>query len=145
MQVAFFLLAEKITQVKEAIPWVRCASGNVYRSTIEIDGFLMVFPNSDAMINMILILLPSLSMVFDGFGPLVKQCNGFDGSLWSRLGSIRGWWLVHRTVSGTVRRWTENHPCEIHPYFLPPPPPPRAIGPMWAKRWERPKSEQGPP
>ena len=33
------------------------------------DGFLM--------------LLPSLSMVFDGFGPLVKRCDGFDGSLWS--------------------------------------------------------------
>ena len=29
MQVAFFLSAEEITQVKEAIPWVRCASGNV--------------------------------------------------------------------------------------------------------------------
>ena len=28
MQVAFYL-AEEITQVKEAIPWVRCASGNV--------------------------------------------------------------------------------------------------------------------
>ena len=31
MQVAFFLLAEEICQVKEAIPWVRCASGNVYK------------------------------------------------------------------------------------------------------------------
>ena len=31
MQVAFFFLAEEITQVKEAIPWVRCASGNVYK------------------------------------------------------------------------------------------------------------------
>ena len=30
MQVAFFLLAGEITQVEEAIPWVRCASGNVY-------------------------------------------------------------------------------------------------------------------
>ena len=30
MQVAFFLLAAEITQVKEAIPWVRCASGNVF-------------------------------------------------------------------------------------------------------------------
>ena len=30
------------------------------------------------------ILLPLLSMVFDGSGPLVKQCNGFNGSLWSR-------------------------------------------------------------
>ena len=29
MQVAFFLLAEEIIQAKEAIPWVRCASGNV--------------------------------------------------------------------------------------------------------------------
>ena len=29
MEVAFFLLAGEITQVKEAIPWVRCASGNV--------------------------------------------------------------------------------------------------------------------
>ena len=33
------------------------------------DGFLM--------------LLPLLSMVFDGSGPLVKRCDGFDGSLWS--------------------------------------------------------------
>ena len=24
-----------------------------------------------------------LSMVFDGYGPLVKRCDGFDGSLWS--------------------------------------------------------------
>ena len=31
MQVAFFLLAEEITQVKESIPWVRCASGNVLK------------------------------------------------------------------------------------------------------------------
>ena len=30
MQVAFFLLAEEIIQAKEAIPWVRCASGNVF-------------------------------------------------------------------------------------------------------------------
>ena len=30
-----------------------------------------------------LILLLSLSMVFDGFGPLVKRCDGFNGSLWS--------------------------------------------------------------
>ena len=29
MQVAFFLAGE-ITQVKESIPWVRCASDNVY-------------------------------------------------------------------------------------------------------------------
>ena len=35
------------------------------------DGFLM--------------LLPSLSMVFDGSGPLAKRCDGFDGSLWSNV------------------------------------------------------------
>ena len=29
MQVAFFLAGE-ITQVKDSIPWVRCASGNVF-------------------------------------------------------------------------------------------------------------------
>ena len=29
MQVAIFFLAGEITQVKESIPWVRCASGNV--------------------------------------------------------------------------------------------------------------------
>ena len=33
MQVAFFFLAEEITQVKEAILWVRCASGNVCKKT----------------------------------------------------------------------------------------------------------------
>ena len=32
-----------------------------------------------------LILLPLLSMVFNGYGPLVKRCDGFDGSLWSKL------------------------------------------------------------
>ena len=31
MQVAFYLAGE-ITQVKESIPWVRCASGNVFSS-----------------------------------------------------------------------------------------------------------------
>jgi len=30
-------------------------------------------------------LLPSLSMVFDGSGPLVKQCDGFNGSLWPMM------------------------------------------------------------
>ena len=40
--------------------------------TIAINGFLMVFD-----------FLPSLLMVFDGSGPLVKRCDGFDGSSWS--------------------------------------------------------------
>ena len=43
-----------------------------------------------------LILLPSLSMVFDGSGPLVKRCNGFDGSLWSNaLHSTLVDWVAH--------------------------------------------------
>ena len=36
MQVAFFLLAEEITQVKESIPWVRCASGNVFTESLPL-------------------------------------------------------------------------------------------------------------
>ena len=32
---------------------------------------------------LVLQLPPALSMVFDGFGPLVKRCDGFDGSSWS--------------------------------------------------------------
>merc|ERR1712192_200360 len=38
-----------------------------------------------------LVLLPSLSMVFDGFGPLVKRCDGFDGSLWSTAQPAQPW------------------------------------------------------
>ena len=34
MQMAFFLLA----QVKEAIPWVRCASGNIWFCDDDDDG-----------------------------------------------------------------------------------------------------------
>ena len=32
---------------------------------------------------LVFIMLPLLSMVFDGYGPLVKQSDGFDGALWS--------------------------------------------------------------
>ena len=35
MQVAFYSLAEEMTQVKEEIPWVRCASGNVFDVILE--------------------------------------------------------------------------------------------------------------
>ena len=37
MQVAFYL-AGKITQVKESIPWVRCASGNVLDSKLKVEA-----------------------------------------------------------------------------------------------------------
>ena len=39
-------------------------------------------------------LLPSLSMVFDGSGPLVKRCDGFDGSLWSISKYISFYWVL---------------------------------------------------
>ena len=38
MQVAFFVAGE-ITQVKESIPWVRCASGNVFRKDLRHNLF----------------------------------------------------------------------------------------------------------
>ena len=40
MQVALYLAGE-IAQVKESIPWVRCASGNVYIYALKdfLDGF----------------------------------------------------------------------------------------------------------
>ena len=45
MQVAFFLAGE-ITQVKESIPWVRCASGNVFKTPVEVsDIFKIVGPS----------------------------------------------------------------------------------------------------
>ena len=40
MQVALYLAEEK-TQVKEAIPWVRCASGNVYPQPAPLENALM--------------------------------------------------------------------------------------------------------
>ena len=56
----------------------------VFEETITIECFLAVLPLPPMVFQWFLILLPSLSMVFDGSGPLVKRCDGFDGSLWSR-------------------------------------------------------------
>ena len=36
IQVAIFLLTKEITLVKEAIPWVRCASGNVFLPVLNL-------------------------------------------------------------------------------------------------------------
>ena len=52
------------------------------------DGFLM--------------LLPSLSMVFNGSGPLVKRCDGFDGSLWSRGLQLLPWQMVLHKIERKV-------------------------------------------
>ena len=63
-----------------------CKFSMVFEETITIECFLAVWPLPPMVFQWFLILLPSLSMVFDGSGPLVKQCDGFDGLLWS----IRG-------------------------------------------------------
>ena len=60
-----------------------CKFSMVFEETITIECFLVVWPLPPMVFQWFLILLPSLSMVFDGFGPLVKRCDGFDGSLWS--------------------------------------------------------------
>ena len=53
-----------------------------------LNVFLGVQPLEPMVFRWFLMLLPSLLMVFDGSGPLVKQCDGFDGSLWSKPGSL---------------------------------------------------------
>ena len=56
MQVAFYLAGE-ITQVKDAIPWVRCASGNVFIDSffyINCDILPLVFNTSDVSRNYVL-------------------------------------------------------------------------------------------
>ena len=60
-----------------------CKFSMVFEETITIECFLAVWPLPTMVFQWFLIVLPSLSMVFDGFGPLVKRCDGFDGSLWS--------------------------------------------------------------
>ena len=59
----------------------------VFEKTITIECFLAVWPLPSMVFQWFLILLPLLSMVFDGYGPLVKRCDGFDGSLWSSVQS----------------------------------------------------------
>ena len=63
------------------------------------DGFLM--------------LLPSLSMVFDGSGPLVKRCDGFDGSLWSNVNHVHHvHWKLPMTQTNWVVYYHFGHPLE---------------------------------
>ena len=60
-----------------------CKFSMVFEETITIECFLAVWPLPSMVFRWFFIFLPSLSMVFDGSGPLVKRCDGFDGSLWS--------------------------------------------------------------
>jgi len=50
-----------------------------------LNVFLAIWPLPPMVFQWFLELLTSLSMVFDDFGPLVKRCDGFDGSLWSKV------------------------------------------------------------
>ena len=63
----------------------------VFEETITIECFLAVWPLPSMVFQWFLILLPSLSMVFVGFAPLVKRCDGFDGSLWSIVVCPQSW------------------------------------------------------
>ena len=72
---------------------IECFFGNL---TIAINGFSMVF----------FIFQPSLSIVFDGSGPLVERCDGFDGSLWSNpnknyLGKV--FWTYVGHIEGVLQ------------------------------------------
>ena len=60
-----------------------CKFSMVFEETITIEYFSAVWPLLSMVFQWFLILLPSLSMVFDGSVPLIKRCDGFDGSLWS--------------------------------------------------------------
>ena len=51
-------------------------------------------------------LPPSLSMVFDGSGALVKRCDGFDGSLWSNDDDRRMMTMIMKMMM--IRRPTET-------------------------------------
>ena len=50
IQVAFYLAGE-ITQVIDSIPWVRCASGNVWKICGKCSDFRNIFNNTMPMIN----------------------------------------------------------------------------------------------
>ena len=98
--------------------WINhCKFSMVFEETITIECFLAVSPLPPMVFQWFFILLPSLSMVFDGSGPLVKRCDGFDGSLWSN--AVRS---PDRAVGTKARcqcqRWcrpTSSPPCSSSP------------------------------
>ena len=78
-----------------------CKFFNVFEETITIECFSAVWPLPSMVFQCFFILLPSLSMVFDGSGPLVNRCDGFNGSLWSHTDheftcfTLKGWNSIH--------------------------------------------------
>ena len=84
----------------------------VFDETITIECFLAVWPLPPMVFQWFLILLPSLSMVFDGSGPLVKRCDGFDGSLWSTMKT------TSKTVHDTRVRLKNTQLCLWQEYVM---------------------------
>ena len=60
-QVAFYLAGE-ITQVKESIPWVRCASGNVYTIVHLTQSPFEELSNSDPDTVYLFVYSPNISL-----------------------------------------------------------------------------------
>ena len=76
----------------------------VLGETITIECFLAVWPLPSMVFRWFFIFLPSLSMVFDGSGPLVERCDGFDGSLWSTAAATAAnVWSGCKTFKGPQR------------------------------------------
>ena len=71
------------------------------RRPLPLNVFWAVWPLPSMVLRWFLMLLPSLSMVFDGSGPLVNRCDGFDGSLWSHTD--------HEFNCFTLKRWNSIH------------------------------------
>ena len=75
--------------------------------TIATNGFSMVFDFATIV-----------SMVFDGSGPLVKRCDGFDGSLWSNCHAQLS--IVNcyaQTCLSMKVHWPMHHPCNAFLYI----------------------------
>ena len=96
----------------------------VLEATITIECFLVVWTLQSMVFQWFLVLLPSLSMVFDGFGPLVKRCDGFDGSSWSNnliyltIKSDTGWFynntMMMIVIGKTCQTDSRQRPL-VHP------------------------------
>ena len=74
------------------------------RKPSPLNVFLVVWPLPSMVFQWFLILLPSLSMVFDGSGTLVKRCDGFDGSSWSTFVKLKVKFILY----SNTRMWLKS-------------------------------------